>query len=108
MQPGKLNCLVMLQAAPTGQDEIGEPAVLWTDVGQVWADIRHPGGLEAIRADSPTSIGKASVRIRLRPGVASGMRFEFKGRFYNIENVLPDEHARGHLDCACEVVNVAV
>lgn len=44
------------------------------DVATVWADIRFQTGSEAVRADEPVSVAKASIRIRRRSDVAADMR----------------------------------
>jgi SPP1 family predicted phage head-tail adaptor len=105
MQAGKLNSCVKLQQLTSGQDEIGQPVQTWSDVATVWADIRHLSGLEVVKADSPASVVKASIRIRYRTGINAGMRVLHGATAYNITAVLPDEAKKQYTDLACEVVN---
>ena len=104
MQSGRLKHFVTIQRRSETQDAIGQPVVAWVQVAQVFADIRHQSGLEAVRADAPVSTVKASVRIRYRTGIDAGMRVLHRGVVYNITAVLPDEVGRQHVDLACEVV----
>lgn len=104
--PGQLNRRLTLQAPSATQDAIGQPLDTWTDVATVWADVRHPNGLQALKADAPTSTVRASIRIRWRTGVTAAMRAldVASGTVYAIRAVLPDVQTRAHIDLVCEVV----
>jgi SPP1 family predicted phage head-tail adaptor len=106
---GKLNVRLSLQSPTTTRDELGQPIPGFAEVAKVWASVRHPNGLEAIKAGAETSVVRASVRIRVRPGVSSGMRLvHIKAAgdvVYNIKAVLPDGQTRDRLDLTCEVVS---
>jgi SPP1 family predicted phage head-tail adaptor len=104
MRAGQLCNLCTLQKASTGQDAIGQPLTTWEDVEGFWGDIRHTGGLEAIKAGASTSTVRASIRRRYRTGIHSGMRVTSGGTTYNIVAVLPDAAGREYLDLVCEVV----
>ena len=73
-------------------------------MGAVWARIRNPNGLEAIKADATTSIVKASIRIRYRTGLDASMRVVHGNTYYSILAILPDEVKREFIDLACQVV----
>jgi len=105
MQAGNLNRRLTIEAPGEGYDEAGQPIEGWTPVATVWADIRHTSGLEAIRGGAETSISRASIRIRYRSGLHSGMRATAGGVTYRIEAVLPDVSRREYMDLVCEVVN---
>lgn len=105
MRAGQLRNRVTIQQLTEGQDEIGQPVTTWADVASVYADIRHQNGLEAIKGDAPTSIVKASIRIRYRDDVTAGMRVLHGSTAYNITAVLPDAAKKAHVDLACEVGN---
>lgn len=104
--PGQLNRRITLQAPSAGQDALGQPLGTWSDVATVWADIRHPSGLQALKADAASSTVRASIRIRWRTGVTAAMRLVdvASGAVYAIRAVLPDVQTRAHLDLVCEVV----
>lgn len=104
MQAGRLNSLVIIQSRSAGQDATGQPLTTWADVATVWAHIRHPGGLEAIKADAVVSVVQASVRIRYRAGLTAGMRLLHGATVYEISAVLPDEAGRQWTDLVCQVV----
>lgn len=103
---GRLNRRVVLQQQGVGRDEIGQPLAGWMDVASIWAHIRHLSGMEAVKADAPVSMTKASIRIRYRAGVQAGMRVVHAGVVYSIVAVLPDLAGREYIDLVCEVVNV--
>ena len=79
----------------------------WADfiATPVRADILHQTGAEANRADSDTSIVKASIRIQYsttRLAITNGMRFVHGSVAYDIKAVVPDERNRQHIDLVCE------
>ncbi len=108
MQPGKLKARLSLQEPGSVQDAIGQPIPGFVEVARPWGDIRTQSGLEAIKADAMTSVVKASIRIRRRPGVVTGMRLvharaNWPDVVYEIKAVLVDEQSKDHIDLACEV-----
>lgn len=101
-----MNRLVKLQRLSGNRDERNQPIPNdWVDVAQVWADIRHQNGLEAIKADAHTSIVKASIRIRYRADLDASMRVVYGESIYKIKAVLPDLVGKRYVDLACEVIN---
>lgn len=104
MKAGQLRTLIFLQAPATGVDAVGQPAAGWVDIAQVWADVRHQSGIEAIKADAVVSQVKVSIRIRHREDVTSAMRAVADAETYIIHAVLPNR-ARGYIDLVCEVSN---
>lgn len=104
MRAGTLRNSCTLQQATTGQDSMGQPLATWVDVEGFWADIRHTGGLESIKAGATTSTVQASIRRRYRTGINAGQRVVSGGTTYNILAVLPDAAGREYLDLVCEVI----
>lgn len=104
MRAGSLSTQVTIQAPGTAVDELGQPIPGWTDVAQVWGDIRHMGGVESIKAGAVTSAVNASIRIRWRTGLDAGMRVLVGTVAYEIKAVLPDMQRREHVDLVCAVV----
>lgn len=101
MDPGKLKDLITIQQPPTGQDAWGQPLLDWTDLVDVWADVRFPNGLETIKADASQAKVQASIRIRWRTDITAGMRVVHAGRVMNITAVLPG-NTRQFVDLTCE------
>lgn len=87
----------------TGTDAIGQPNGTPELVAAVWANIRYPSGLAAIKAGADVSIVKASIRIRYRAGLDAGMWVEQGGQRFDIKAVLPNQ-GEGVVDLVCEVV----
>lgn len=104
MRAGALNNLLTIQQNGTSVDELGQPVEGWTDVAQVWGNVRHLRGVEAIKAGAVTSTVRASIRIRYRPDLNAGMRVLADGRTYEIKAVLPDMQRREYVDLVAEVV----
>ena len=105
MRAGQRSELVQIQRRADGEDELGQPTVGWAKVTDVWANILHRSGLELIRADAPTSIVQASIRIPApaAAGVTPAMRVLCAdGTAYNIKGVLPDRVKREFVDLVCE------
>lgn len=104
MDAGRLSRKVIIEQHVAGQDALGQPTATWETVATVWADIRHQGGLESIKAGADTSIVKASIRIRYRNGINAGMRVKHGSDIYDIKAVLPDAAKREHVDLVGERV----
>ena len=104
MDIGSLNSRIVIQSPPTGQDTLGQPTLTWTTVDTVWANIRNLNGVETIKSGSPTSVVKASIRVRWRTDLTSAMRATADGVTYRFMAVMPDVVGREFTDIACEVV----
>lgn len=102
--PGRLNRRVSIMVPSTATDAIGQPLGTWTELRKAWADIRHPRGLEAIKADQPASIVAASIRIRYSTDVTTAMRVHHGAAVYMIEAILQDEQGRQWSDLVCRLV----
>lgn len=105
MKAGELRHRVSLQAHTQATNGWGEPLpAAWTTFAEVWADLRHLSGTEAIRSGADTSMVKASCRIRWRDDVTAGHRVICEGKTYDIEAVLPDSR-RVHVDLMCKLMD---
>ena len=104
MKAGMLNSRISIQQLSTGQDAIGQPVTTWTTLATVWANIRYLNGVETIKADTPTSVVKASIRIRRRTDITPAMRVVFGATTFQINAVLPDEQDRERVDLSVEVI----
>jgi len=103
MRSGSLRHRIVIQQRGSGVDSWGQPINTWTDVISVWAYVRHLSGSESIKADTPTSEVRASIRIRWRTDIAAAMRVLHGATVYEIEAVLPGA-TREHVDMVCRVV----
>ena len=104
MRAGTLNSRVTIQQQSATQDALGQPVQTWTDVATVWANIKHTSGIESIKADALTSTVRASVQIRYKSGLVSGMRLSAGSVLYDIVAVLPDMEKREYTNLVCEVI----
>lgn len=104
MKAGNLNTLVAIQSPQAGQDAIGQPLAGWVTLAQVWADVRHGNGLEAVKAGAAVSVVRASIRIRRRTDVTSATRVLVGSTAYEVEAVIQDEVKREFTDLVCKVV----
>lgn len=98
---GKYNQRVTIEARTAVQDAAGQPVDTWSVVATVWADVRYPSGLQAIRAESEVSIVKVSMRIRYRADINAGMRVTHRGTVLDIRAVTPN-YSAGYCDLICE------
>jgi SPP1 family predicted phage head-tail adaptor len=95
---------VTIQAPGPTRDAAGQPLPSgFVTHRQDWADIRHTGGLEAIRAGAVTSKVNASIRMRHCTDLNSSMRIVYGSTTYEIKAVLPDAN-RIYVDLVVEVV----
>ena len=106
LDAGTLQDRITIQRHTKERGAFGAPkpgAVAWVELARVWADVKHPSGLGAIKADAEVSVVRASIRIRRRAGIDPGMRVLFGTSVYDIEAVLPGQ-TRDYLDLACKKV----
>lgn len=103
MRSGSLRHRIIIQKPGSGVDDWGQHLDSWVDQASVWAHIRHLSGSESIKADVPTSIVKASIRLRWRTDVDAGMRVMHGATVYEIEAILPGA-AREYVDLVARVV----
>ena len=106
MNSQKYNRKIRIEQDGEVQDASGAWVTGWSTLAELWADVRHTSGAEAIRGDAITSTARASVRIRYRTGLTAGMRVIVvsTGAVYNVLSVLPDLQRREFVDLVCEVV----
>ena len=104
MRSGPLNNLLQIQSPATGTDELGQPVIGWIDFAQVWGNIRHLRGVEAIKSGAITSVVSASIRIRFRNDINAGMRVLAGSVVYEIKAVLPEMGRREFVDIVAELV----
>lgn len=109
MDAGKLRSRVLLQRPNTGQRPSGQPLAGWQDVATISADIRYQNGIEALRADTPTMLARASIRIRRRTDVTAAWRAVLRPgqpdeSVFEVKAVMPNEAGQLYTDLACEVV----
>lgn len=104
MRTGQRSALIEIQRRSGEKDELGEPIDNWVKVREVWANVLHKSGLEVMRADTPTSIVQASMRIPLlaAEGVDASMRVLCGGVPYEILALMPDLIRREHVDLVCQ------
>ena len=104
MRSGQLRNLIAIQKLGTGVNEWNEPDPdSWVEHAKVWASVRHLSGTESIKAGVDTSTVRASIRIRWRTDITSGMRAVHMGNLYDIEAALPGAK-REFVDLACKLV----
>ena len=76
----------------------------WTDLGMFWANVRHMGGLETMRANSDVSVLRASVRMWYRPEIDATMQLVHNGVTYGISSPPLRNVDRRFMDIVCEAV----
>lgn len=100
----KMQHWITIQRPGSGKDGAGQLVKAgWSNFAEDWADIRHTGGLEAIRAGAVTSKVNASIRMYYREDLDSGMRIVYGPKIYKIVAVLPDAN-RLFIDLVAEIV----
>lgn len=98
-----LNSRVTICQRAAGTDALGQPIETWATVATVWAEIRHPSGVEQIKAGAEVSTVLASIRVRRRAGITAGMQAVHGALVYDIEAVLPDEVDRIYMFLVCKL-----
>ncbi|OXE36910.1 MAG: head-tail adaptor protein [Phenylobacterium zucineum] len=104
MRTGQLNCRAAILYRAATQDALGQPTTAWTTFATVWANVKNNSGLSSIQGDAEISTVKASVRIRYRTDLNSGMRVLVNGITYDIKAVLLDFEGKEFTDLVCQQV----
>ena len=96
---GALRARVKLQSPMRVADELGGAAILWTDAGDVWADIEADGVRESAAFDALASVARFRVTINQRDDVCAGWRIAWGVRRLRIVGVVNDGAPRIQLNC---------
>lgn len=103
MRAGTLKHWITIQRREDAQNEIGEMVPAWVDVAPpLKADVRYLSGMESIKSGAPTSVIKASVRVRRGIEVAANMRILEGARILDIKAALPGGQYSEYIDLTCE------
>jgi SPP1 family predicted phage head-tail adaptor len=99
---GNLRDRVQLQRKATTQSPTtGEMLVSWATVATVWADMHYQSVREFVAASAEQSEVRGYAMIRFRSDVDATWRLYYRGRYYAILGVMPDnESGREHLTLA--------
>lgn len=101
LRAGEFDQRIDIEQRLPAQDALGQPIETWTRVAAVWASIRHPAGLQAIKASADVSTTQASIRLRYRASIDASMRVVHGADVYDIKAVLPNR-GDGYTDLVCE------
>lgn len=99
---GDLRDRVQLQRKGVAQSPTtGEMLESWTTVATVWADMHYQSVREFIAAAAEQSEVRGYAMIRYRSDVDAKWRVVYRGRYYGVLGVMPDnESGREHLTIA--------
>lgn len=84
MQAGKLNCMVTVQQRTLVQDSSGSWTETWTDLFEVWAEIKPFSGREYQLGGETQSTVNSTIRTRYLPGIKPAMRFKHNRDCFDI------------------------
>jgi SPP1 family predicted phage head-tail adaptor len=101
---GALRARVKLQSPTRVADELGGAAILWTDEGDVWAEIEAGGGGDGAAFDAIPSVTNYRVTINRRDDVRVGWRIAWGARRLPIIGVADDGAPRIQLSCQEEIL----
>jgi SPP1 family predicted phage head-tail adaptor len=89
LDAGRLDRRITLQVFTSTTDEYGEVIETWTDLAEVWAEVRPLRGVERVEAAQLAAQVDTRFTIRYRDDLAPGRhRITYQGRRYNIQAVL--------------------
>lgn len=88
---GKLQHRIVIEEQEASQDSNGDTVKEWTTFATVWAAIEPLSARDFISAQSVQSEVTARITIRALEGLKPRMRIVHRGKYYNIEGVLPDK-----------------
>ncbi len=109
MNPGEFNKRLTFQVQnPNAKDEDGfplPPEQQWQDFKKVWGKAKTVKGYEYYQAAQDQSENTTRWIIRYTKGLTSDMRVLYKGRVFEIENILHDDEQEKTLTVICKEVN---
>lgn len=101
---GSYDTHVVILQRPPERDTWGQKdkAGAWVELSRCWANVRQVSGVEAIKADAPRAIVRASIRLlTVRKDIAPGMRLQDGHTLYEIDAAV---RGRERTDLVCTVV----
>lgn len=101
---GALRHRVTLEVPADAFDELGGFTRSFTPLAQLWARIETQGAAQDFVEQRSEQVRRSVVTIRWRIDVASGMRFDFRGRKLLIKGVADGDERRRFLSCQCEEI----
>lgn len=106
MQSGRLRNRVTIQYQVATQDEYNEEIVAWTDLADVWADIRPTSARERMinSADQIQAAIDHTIIIRWRDDISTKQRIKFGTRVFDIEGFADRTGKRHELRLNCREV----
>jgi head-tail adaptor len=109
---GDLTRRLVLEAPASVVDATGGQVIVWTALGEVWAEMRVVSGRE--RREDPVRLGVTGWRVRLRASAPdslarprAGQRFREGPRVFAILSVAEADGGGRWLECRCEEEEVA-
>lgn len=94
VETGLLRHSVQLQERTDAQNgTTGEMQTTWTTIATPWANISPMSGREFLAAGAEQSEVRGRITIRYRDDVTADMRIVYRGKYYNILAVLPDNES---------------
>lgn len=99
---GNLRDRVQLQRSSIAQDPVsGEMVPTWSTVATVWADMHYQSVRDFVAASAEQSEVRGHAMTRFRSDVEAGWRLVYRGKYFRILGVMPDnESGREHLTLA--------
>ena len=92
IEAGKLRHRIIIEYPSYSQNSTtGAMTTTWTTLKNVWAAFDFLSAREFTASQSEQSKVVARVTIRHMNGIDATMRILFRGKYYNIEGVLPDK-----------------
>ena len=102
MEAGKLRDVVILRRLIAGKDAMGGTTQVWGDDKQIRADVRFGSGKENINNGFQNGSTVISVRIRAGIVVDEDMRVWYRGREFEIQQILPGGERMEYTDLVAE------
>lgn len=91
---GELRHRVQLQHKVTGQDpDTGEQVVTYVTYATPWADMHYQSAREFMAASAEQSEVRGYCRMRYRDDIEPSDRIVFRGKWFGILGVMPDNES---------------
>lgn len=88
MNPGKLNKRITLVGSVPEKNEIGQTVFKEKAVKTIWAKVEPVRGREYYEAQKIRTDTLYKFTIRYRAGVTPDMQVQYKGRVFEIQNII--------------------
>lgn len=99
---GKFRHRIVIQEPTITRGDRGAEVLAWSDIANVYADIRTVGGQEQVLANQlETATSLHTITIRYRTDITPKMRVKWGARVFGVEAIVESDNRMRTLNLSC-------